>query len=136
MSHVDTPQPKHIFIVDDHPLIRRVFKQVLDLEPSFVVVGEAVSAEDALQQLECAAPDLCLIDFSLPGMDGAELIRKLSWTRPGLLCMVVSSHHEPLYAKLALEAGACGFVTKGDPDVLLSAITRVLRGEVVVENGC
>lgn len=136
MSQVDTPQSNRIFIVDDHPLIRRVFKQLLDLEPSFVVVGEAVSGEDALRQLECAAPDLCLIDFSLPGMNGTELIRKLSRTRPGLLCMVVSSHHEPLYAKLALEAGASGFVTKGDPDVLLGAIARVLRGEVVVENGC
>jgi DNA-binding NarL/FixJ family response regulator len=136
VSHVDTPQSNRIFIVDDHPLIRRVFKQVLDLEPNFVVVGEAASGEDALRQLERAAPDLCLIDFSLPGMDGAELIRKLSRTRPELLCMVVSSHHEPLYAKLALEAGACGFVTKGDPDVLLGAIARVLRGEVVVENGC
>jgi DNA-binding NarL/FixJ family response regulator len=136
VSQVDARQQKRIFIVDDHPLIRRIFKQILDLDPDVVVIGEAVSGEDALRQLERAAPDLCLIDFSLPGIDGAELVRQLRKKRPGLRCMVVSSHHEPLYIEQALAAGACGFVTKGDPDVLLGAIARVLRGEVVVENGC
>lgn len=134
MRCVDTLQPNRIFIVDDHPLIRRVLKQVLNLEPTLSVVGEAVSGEDTLRQLGGQRPDLFLIDFSLPGMDGAELVRKLTERVPDVPCLVVSSHHEPLYVKLALDAGACGYVLKGDPDVLVSAIERVLKGEIVVCN--
>lgn len=138
MRCADTLQPNRIFIVDDHPLIRRVLKQVLNLEPTLRVVGEAVSAEDVLhhldgRQLNGQLPDLFLVDFSLPGMDGAELVRKLATKVPDVPCLVVSSHHEPLYVKLALDAGAHGYVIKGDPDMLVSAIERVLRGEIVVE---
>lgn len=136
MSHLDTSPPNRIFIVDDHPLIRRVLRQVLDLEGAFDVVGEAVSGEDALEQLDGQAPDLILVDFSLPGMDGVELVRRLTEKHPRLCCIVVSSHHEPLYARLALDAGACGYVTKGDPEALIGAIGRVLNGETVVDTGC
>lgn len=133
MNYVDAPQPSRVFIVDDHPLIRRALRQVLSLEPTLSVVGEAVSGEDALSQLDGGLPDLFLVDFSLPGMDGTQLIRKLVKQYPDAYCIVVSSHHEPFYAKLSLSAGAHGYVTKGDPDVLVGAISRVLRGEIVVE---
>jgi len=136
LTHVDAPQTNRIFIVDDHPLIRRVLRQVLCLADAFDVVGEAVSGEDALEQLSGQAPDLILVDFSLPGMDGAELVRQLTEKHPHLCCIVVSSHHEPLYAKLALDAGASGYVTKGDPEALIGAIGRVLNGETVVDTGC
>jgi len=133
VRYVDTLQPNRIFIVDDHPLIRRVLKQVLDLEPTLSVVGEAMSGEDTLLHLNGQLPDLFLIDFSLPGINGAELVRKLTAKYPGVSCLVVSSHQEPFYVKLALDAGAHGYVIKGDPDVLIGAIERVLRGEIVVE---
>ncbi len=133
MNYGDAPQPSRIFIVDDHPLIRRVLYQLLSLEPSLTVVGEAVSAEDALLQLDRGLPDLLLVDFSLPGMDGAQLIQKLREKHPLACCVVISSYYEAFYVKRALDAGAHGYVTKGDPDVLIGAISRVLQGEIVVE---
>lgn len=132
MHQVETSQPSSIFIVDDHPLIRRVIKHLLSLESHLAVVGEAVSAEETLAGLGEPIPDLFLIDFSLPGMNGADLIKEIHVVHPNTKCLVVSSHHEQPYVNAALAAGAHGFVTKGDPDMLLNAISRVLQGETVV----
>lgn len=121
-----------IFIVDDHPLIRRALHRLLDLEPGLVTVGEAASAEDALEQLAHNPPDLLLVDFSLPGMDGAQFVRAFGRQHPGVRCLVVSSHHETPYVDAALAAGAHGYVTKGDVAALVGAIHRVLGGEIVV----
>lgn len=122
-----------IFIVDDHPLMRRALHRLLSLEPGLTLVGEAASAEEALTRLEGDPPDLLLIDFSLPGMDGAQFVRTLGRRHPGVCCLVISSHHETLYVNAALAAGAHGFVTKGDATALVGAIHRVLGGEIVVQ---
>lgn len=122
-----------VFIVEDHPRVRRALSDFLSGEPDLEVAGEAASAEEALVKLGNPAPDLCLIDFSLPGIDGAELIRRLSRTHPDMRCLMVSSHHEQFYIDTALAAGARGYVLKGEPDALLRAITGALRGETVVE---
>lgn len=122
-----------IFIVDDHPLMRRALHRLLNLEPGFVTVGEAASAEDALEQLADNPPDLMLVDFSLPGMDGAAFVRAFGQQHPGVRCLVLSSHHEPPYVDAALSAGARGYVTKGDATTLVGAIHRVLSGEIVVQ---
>lgn len=106
---------------------------MLAYEPTLAVVGEAASAEDALAKLGDKAPDLCLIDFSLPGVNGAELIRRLSRTYPDTRRLMVSCYHEQFYIDAALTTGARGFVLKGEPEVLLRAIAGVLRGEIVVE---
>lgn len=133
MNPVPRRPPSRVFIVDDHPLVRRALGRLLGLEPGLRVVGEAASAEEALAQLGENLPDLLLVDFSLPGVDGAELVRRLGRTHPGVCCLVVSSHHEALYVQAALAAGARGYVTKGDADGLTLAIRRVLAGEVVVQ---
>lgn len=126
-----------IFIVDDHPLMRRALHRLLNLEPGFTTVGEAASAEDALEQLAFdlpdAPPDLMLVDFSLPGMDGAQFVRRFGERHPGVHCLVLSSHHETPYVDAALSAGAHGYVTKGDATALVGAIRRVLGGEIVVQ---
>ncbi len=122
-----------IFIVDDHPLMRRALHRLLNLEPGLVTVGEAASAEDALLQLAHDPPDLMLVDFSLPGMDGAQFVRAFGERHPGVHCLVLSSHHEPPYIDAALSAGAHGYVTKGDATALVGAIHRVLGGEIVVQ---
>jgi DNA-binding NarL/FixJ family response regulator len=74
-----------------------------------------------------------LVDFSLPGMNGTELIRQLVRAHPDTPCLMVSSHHERFHVDAALAAGARGYVLKGEPDALLRAIAGVLRGEIVVE---
>lgn len=124
--------PYRVFIVDDHPLIRKVLTQILNQEPHLEVVGSAVSAEDALENLAEALPNLMLIDYSLPGMNGAELVKRVSHTYPQLPCLILSSWHAPSYIKTALEAGASGYVVKGDPEALINAMNRVLAGEKVV----
>lgn len=125
--------PYRVFIVDDHRLVRRALRAVLAFEPTVEVVGEAASAEEALACLDGHKPDISLVDFSLPGMNGTALIRQLSRTHPSMACLMVSSHHEQLYVSAALAAGARGYVLKGDSDILVRAITGVLRGEIVVE---
>lgn len=136
MTQVDEPtQTRYrVFIVEDHPLVRGALKQLLAQEPSLEVTGEAASAESALDMLEGGCPDVMLVDFSLPGMDGVELVRKLSQSHPGVRCLMVSAHHEQFYVDQALEAGASGYIVKGsDIAVIPLAITRVMHGEVVIE---
>lgn len=134
MNCTDDPDRTcRLFIVDDHPLVRRSMRGLLDLEPDFEVVGEADSAERALELLAEPLPDLVLVDYSLPGMNGVELVQRLGASYPGLYCLVVSSHHERFYVDAALATGARGYVLKGEPDALLRAVVGVLRGETVVE---
>lgn len=124
-----------MFLVDDHPLIRQVLTQFLNAEPSLVVVGEATSAEEALVTLRGIAPDVILVDFSLPGMDGAELIRQLHVTHPDAHCLMVSSYDALRYVDASLAAGAHGYVVKDDPNLLIRAIAKVLDGHIAVELG-
>ena len=100
--------------------------------PEWRVLGAAASAEEALQTLATPYPDLVLVDVSLPGMSGLKLVERLCGQRPGLRTLMVSGHGETLYARAALAAGACGFVTKDDPDQLLVAVRTVLGGETFV----
>ncbi|CAN5881838.1 hypothetical protein BH24DEI2_BH24DEI2_09970 [soil metagenome] len=100
--------------------------------PEWRVLGLAASAEDALQALPALRPDLVLVDVSLPGMSGLKLVERLCVQRPTLKTLMVSGHSETLYARAALSAGACGFVTKDDPDQLLDAVRTVLNGETFV----
>lgn len=128
--------PHSVFLVEDHPLIRRVLTKFLNAEPSLVVVGEARSGEEALITLDRLEPEIILVDFSLPGMNGAELIERLrATTHPHARYLVISSHDARRYVDLSLTAGAHGFVSKGNPDVLVRAISRVLDGHTVVELG-
>ncbi len=94
-----------------------------------MLVGEAETAEDALIQLPELAPDLVLVDLSLPGMSGLQLIKRLQLEQPALRCLVVTGHVDPLYQQAAIGAGAKGYVTKDDPDEVLEAIRAVLEAE-------
>lgn len=119
-------QTHSIFLVEDHPLMLRVIRQLLENEPDLMVVAEAESAELALTQLERLKPDLVLTDLSLPGASGLELVRHLTRQRPELRCLVVTGHIEDGYRVAALAAGAVGFVTKDDPDEILGAVRQAL----------
>ncbi|MCX6046765.1 MAG: response regulator transcription factor [Chloroflexi bacterium] len=119
-----------IFIVEDHAVIRRgyisLIKRKLDLE----VCGEAASGEDALITIPICAPDLVLIDVSLPGMSGVDLVRHLKVTQPDLLMLVISGHEEALLVEGVLAAGARGYIMKEQaPEVLIDAIYAVLSGK-------
>jgi len=118
-----------VFIVDDHAIVRELLSDFLNDLDGIAVCGTAASGEEALRVLPEAECELALIDVSMPGMSGIELVRQLYAARPALPCLMLSGHAEEIYVRASLEAGALGYVMKGDPDALREAIGQALRGE-------
>lgn len=122
-----------IIIVDDHPLMRKGLALSLNSEPDLDVVGQMPSAEDALEQMEALAPDLAIVDISLPGMSGMELLKHMQARYESIKTLVVSRHDEVLYAERAIRAGARGYVMKLEAaDVIVQAARQVLGGGIYV----
>ena len=122
-----------IFVVEDHALTRRGYTSLIGEEPDLVVSGEAASAEEALVALRTAEADLVVMDLTLGGMSGLELLKHLRAERPELPVLVVSMHDESLYGERVLRAGARGYVMKSEVDrVIVDAVRRVLRGGMYV----
>lgn len=120
---------KRIYIVDDHPLMRRGYAFLLSRENDLEICGEAGSAEDALTELGRLSPNLLIADITLEGMNGIELTKRIHLEWPELPVLIVSMHDESLYAERALRAGARGFIMKREVDgVIVDAIRRVLDG--------
>jgi DNA-binding NarL/FixJ family response regulator len=120
-----------ILIVDDHPLMRKGLALTLSAEPDLEVVGQAADAEEALSVFDKLKPDFVLIDISLPGMSGLELLKHLLALNPDLLTLVVSRHDEALYAERSVRAGAKGYVMKLEAgDDIVQAVRHVLRGGI------
>jgi len=119
-----------IFIVEDHAVIRRGYVLLIKRRADLEVCGEAASGEDALNTIPVCDPDLVLIDVSLPGISGIDLVRRLKTTQPNLATLVISGHEESLFVEGVLAAGAKGYIMKEQaPDVLLDAIYQVLDGQ-------
>jgi DNA-binding NarL/FixJ family response regulator len=115
--------------VDDHPVFRAGLVQVLGGEPGLAVCGEAGSAEEALGLLERLAPDLLVVDISLGGASGLELVKQVHQRRPGLPTLVLSMHDETLFAERSLRAGARGYVNKQEAvGHMIAAMRKVLSG--------
>lgn len=118
---------KHIVIVDDHPTTREGLRAVINREPDLLVCGEAANASQAVEAIQKLHPDLVLLDITMPGKSGLELVKDLKALHPHLAVLVVSMHEEMLYAERLLRAGAGGFITKQQPpEELVKAIRRVL----------
>lgn len=122
--------PLKIILVDDHPIVRAGFKQLLELERDWEVTADVGSAQElatALIQVSC---DVLVLDLSLPDGDGLVMIRHLLAQRPGLAIVVLTMHDGALYVQDAMTAGAKAYVTKRSaPDELIDAIRAVVRGE-------
>lgn len=121
---------KHkIFVVDDHPVMRKGYWFLMHQEPDLQVCGEASTAPEALEKIPKARPDLVIVDISLGGMNGLELIKHLQAQFPDMHTLVVSTHDEALYGERALLAGARGYIMKSEVDTtIIEAIRRVLNG--------
>jgi DNA-binding NarL/FixJ family response regulator len=131
----DSQVKKRIMIVDDHPILRKGLSMLIGQEPDLVVDGEAEDAQKAMELIETLSPDMVIVDISLPGIDGVELLKMIKLRHPDLPTLVVSMHDESLFAERALRAGARGYVMKQEaPDKVLSGIRRVLAGEIFVSN--
>ncbi len=124
-----------ILLVDDHPIMRQGLANVLNQQAHLAVCGEATTPAEALAMAERLRPDLALIDLSLRGGDGIELLKDLRVRQPRLLTLVLSMHDEAIFAERALRAGARGYVMKQEKiDRLLLAINRVLSGAIYVSD--
>jgi DNA-binding NarL/FixJ family response regulator len=131
-GQVATGKKSRIFIVDDHAMFRESLRQLIEREPDLVVCGDVARAEEALTAIPGAAPDLVIVDISLAGASGLDLIKSLREKHGDHLpVLVVSMHAESLYAERALRAGALGYVTKQEPGkTVKAAIRKVLAGEI------
>lgn len=127
-----TPRSK-VFIVEDHPFFREGLVSMLNREPDLEVCGQAPDAESALEAIRASAPDIVLVDISLPGRSGLELIKELRASDAEIKMLVVSMHDEALYADRVLRAGGNGYIMKDeDPSELAQAIRDVLNGHIYV----
>lgn len=126
---------KGIIIVDDHPMMRKGLALTLDNEPGFEVLAQFDRAEEAIQKYEEYDPDLLVVDVSLPGMSGLELVKHLVARDPAVKILVVSRHDEALYAERVIRAGAKGYVMKLEAgEVLLKAAKKILNGGIYVSS--
>ena len=122
---------KNVVIVDDHPLFRECLTRLINCEPDMEVTGQAESAKDAIELIRNTSPDLAIVDFSLKGSSGLELIKSIKPLSSGLHVLVLSMHEESLYAERAIRGGATGYIAKHQPaDEVLLAVRRVLAGEI------
>lgn len=118
-----------VLIADDHAIMRAGLKQILTATADMVVAGEATHGQSVLEQLSLLECHVILLDMSMPGLSGLDLIRRLRIERPKLPILVLSMHNERQIVTRALRAGASGYMTKdSDPNVLLTAIRKVARG--------
>jgi DNA-binding NarL/FixJ family response regulator len=125
----DPPDAKRIVIVDDHPLFRKGLEQLIHSDGAFAVCGEAGNAAEAMDVIRKLDPDLAIVDLSLPGANGIELIKNVRAEFPNLPILVLSMHDESLYALRALRAGAEGYVMKHEAMAnVIHAIREVFNG--------
>ena len=125
----DPPEAKRIVIVDDHPLFRKGLEQLIHSDSAFAVCGEVNNASEAMDVIRKLNPDLAIVDLSLPGANGIELIKNIRAEFPKLPILVLSMHDESLYALRALRAGAEGYVMKHEAMAnVIQAIHEVFNG--------
>ena len=134
-SHRTTPASDsrtRVLVVDDHPVFRSGIRALLSHD-RFEICGEAEDARAAMSAMRKLQPDVVLVDISLPGTNGIELVKSMLAESPKLLIVVISMHDESLYGLRALRAGARGYVTKHETlDHIVDALDKVVGGGIYV----
>ncbi len=124
---------KRVYLVDDHPIVRQGLIKLIEQEEGLEVCGEAGCVKEALTEIQQADPDVILVDISLEGSNGLELIKTIDDLGLKIPTLVLSMHDESLYAEHALRVGASGYVMKqAASSTLIQAIEKVLDGEIYV----
>lgn len=124
-----------ILIVDDHPLVRKGIRSLLEQEADFEVAGEASSRAEVLETIRKKLPTLILLDISLQGSDGIEVTKAIRSEFEQVPILIVSMHDESLYAERALRAGANGYIMKQEmAENVIKAIRQVLQGKIYVSD--
>jgi DNA-binding NarL/FixJ family response regulator len=120
-------------LVDDHPAFRRGVAALIGEEPDLAICGEASTAPMALEAMRRLQPDMAIVDISMPGTNGLELIKLMLAEEPKLQILILSMHDESIYALRALRAGAKGYVMKAEAlECVLTGLRKVNQGEIYV----
>jgi DNA-binding NarL/FixJ family response regulator len=129
------PDKISVLLVDDHALVRRGFRRILEDEPDIIVAGEAGDGLEAIKLADELHPKVIVMDCAMPGMNGLEATRQILRNHPRALVLMLSMHPEETLVRQALEAGARGYVLKNAVDLELgAAIRRVVNGETVLDS--
>ncbi len=129
------PNKISVLLVDDHALVRRGFRRILEDEPDIMVAGEASNGEEAVRLAQQLYPRVIVMDCALPGMNGLEATRKILENTPQAMVLMLSMHPEETWVQQALAAGARGYILKNAVDLELgAAIRRVAAGEKVLDS--
>ncbi len=123
-----------VLLVDDHSLVRTGFKRILEGQDDIEVIGEAADGEEAVQMATSLKPDVIVMDWAMPGVNGLVATRRIAETSPGSAVIILSMHSEDTLVRQALDAGARGYVLKNAIDLgLETAIRKVAAGEVALD---
>jgi DNA-binding NarL/FixJ family response regulator len=129
------PQKTKILLVDDHPLVREWLATLINQQADLQVCGETDSAPKALQMMSEVNPEIAIVDISMEGGSGLELIKNIKASHPNVMVIVLSMHDEALYAERALRAGARGYIMKREATKrVLEAIRGVLGGKLYLSD--
>jgi len=124
-----------ILVADDHPIVRQGLKQILSEYPDMTVADEAGSGKEVLSKIAKKDYDIVLLDISMPGRNGLDILKELKSKKPKLPVLVLSIYPEDQYAVRVLKLGAAGYLTKESvPEELVAAIRKVARGRKYVSN--
>ncbi|HEU4644727.1 MAG TPA: response regulator transcription factor [Burkholderiales bacterium] len=124
-----------VLLADDHPIVRDGLRRLLAADPHFEVVAEAADGDQALALVRANDYDVAVLDMSMPGLSGFDLVKRLKLEKPALRVLVLSMHGEQQYAARALKAGASGYVNKDTAaEQLLGALRKVAAGGVHVSD--
>lgn len=120
-----------VLLIDDHPIVRQGLALLIDREPDLSVCGEAEGSHTAFHAVATLHPDIVVLDISLSGPDGLDVLKEIRTKTQNLPVLILSMHDESIYAERAMRAGANGYIMKQEAtDKVLVAIRRILQGEV------
>lgn len=124
-----------VLVVDDHPIVRQGLALLINRESDLVVCGEAEEMHTAMQEILTTHPDIVVVDISLSGPDGLELLKSIRTRHPHLPVLILSMHDESIYAERALRAGANGYIMKQEAtEKVLEALRRIVNREIYVSD--
>jgi DNA-binding NarL/FixJ family response regulator len=130
-----SPTKRKVLLVDDHPIVREGMALLINRQPDLAVCADAEESNAALEAIESMRPDVAIVDISLPGRDGLELLKMIRVKDPQMPVLILSMHGETTYAERALRAGANGYIMKQEAtDKVLVAIRRILNREIYVSD--